>query len=247
MVLLTVEKDHIPKDPQFTPWRSKEHVMENTSRLGNGISVFILYAPNPDNPYEKVAQDNVAEQRNKYFLCRLVFDLEHHGFHVTSDLHLGAAEPSNWIQWYVTRISHCNFVLFVCSPAFKQLFEEDIDVGKLANPRAKLLAQYRDAVYSGYIANEIKKGGSRKFLPVILDVERYGQRANDCVPLLFQAGTVFHLDKEERVFDFDNRDRYFERLVCHMAGINRMELTKLRQYQQPPTLPGPFEKSESYL
>ena len=244
MLLLSVEKDHVPKDPQLIEWKSKESVINNIPRLGNGISIFILYAPNPDDPYEKVTQTNTAEQRNQFLLWRLVFDLEQHGFHVTSDLHLGGKEPSNWVQWYVTRIAHCNFVLFVCSPAFKQLFEEDLDIAKLANPKAKCLAEYKNAVYAGMSA-DVSKGGRRKFLPVILDVERYGDRVSECVPMLFQAGTVFSLDKDEnRKFEFDNEVRHFERLVCHMAGINRVELKKPKPMDQLPSLPGLFDAGQ---
>ena len=229
----------IPKDPKVkASWTSREQVMSNARHLGDGVSVFFIYAPNPDNPYKPSAPDSRSELRNRYLLSRLFFDLELHGFHVLSDLHLGTTEPSNWVQWYVTRISHCNFVVFVCSPAFKKLFEDSPESSELANPKARWLVGYRNAVYAG-ISQEISKKGRKKFIPVVLD--NYDNM--DCVPLLFQPGTVYRVPKEDRRdFDFDNRSRDFEKLVCCMAGINRNDLEQVTPLSQVPTLPGPFDK-----
>ena len=173
-------------------------------------------------------------------MSRLFFDLELHGFHVLSDLHLGNTEPSNWVQWYITRITHCNYVVMVCSPAFKQLFEESPNIADIPNPKAKRLVCYRDALYAA-ISNVLSDEGRRKFIPVILE-EKY--EPMDCVPLLFQAGTVHRVLKEDRRdFDFNNTIRDFEKLVCHMAGIDRVELRRCGhgQVSKIPTLPGPYE------
>ena len=240
-MLISDERDIVPKDPKArSEWKSREQVMSNTRRLGNGVSVFFIYAPNPVNAYKPADSGDKWELRNRFLMGRLFFDLEYHGFHVLSDLHLGTTEPTNWVQWYVTRISHCNFVVFVCSPAFKELFEESPDIDKLANPRAKQLVQYRNAVYTG-LSNEITKVGRKKFIPVILDEHE----RDSSVPVLFQPGTVYRIPKEleQRKFDFDNRSRDFESLVCHMAGINRNELDQVNQVpRQVPTLPGPYDK-----
>lgn len=179
-------------------------------------------------------------------MSRLFFDLELHGFHVLSDLHLGETQPSNWVQWYITRISHCNFVVFVCSPAFKKLFEETVQVDRLPNPKAKHLVNYRNAVYAG-ISKEMSKEGRKKFIPVILD-DNYMRSAQreESVPVLFQPGTVYCVTKEEqkRSFDFDNKSRDFEKLVCHMAGINRDALEKKNMRPQVAMLPQPFQPSK---
>lgn len=213
--------------------------MQDVSCLGNGISIFFLYAPNPNDAYKQPTPGDKPELRNKYLMSRLFFDLELHGFHVCSDLHLGETEPSNWVQWYITRISHCNFVIFVCSPAFKELFEESLQLDKVVNPKAKCLVKYRNAVYAG-IANEMSKG-TMKFIPVILD----NYPVQDCVPLWFQSGTVYNVRKEEhRKFDFDNRARDFEKLVCHMAGINRDKLEKKNHLPHVPILRGPYEQGK---
>lgn len=236
-----VQRDVVPKDPKVkTVWKSKEQVMSNIGHLGDGVSVFFIYAPNPDDAHKPVLPEDKWELRNRYLMSRLFFDLELHGFHVMSDLHLGSTEPFNWVQWYISRISHCNFVVFVCSPAFKELFEAD-SPQKFPSPKAKRLVEYRNAVYAG-ISSEMSKEG-RKFVPVVLD----SYETHKCVPLLFQPGTIYRVPKEDqRKFDFDNRSRDFEKLVCHMAGINRNDLEPVTQVSQVPTLPGPFDKkSES--
>lgn len=236
------ERDTIPKDPkERREWKSREQVMSDIPHLGDGVSVFFIYAPNPMDAYEPAATEDRWELRNRFLMSRLFFDLELHGFHVLSDLHLGSTEPVNWVQWYVSRIAHCNFVVFVCSPAFKELFEASPEVEKLANPKAKRLVGYRNAVYAG-ITEELSRGGRRrKFLPVILD--DFPKESSSCVPLLFQPGTVYHVPKEEqRRFNFDDKSRDFEKLVCHMAGINRNELERQGHVSQVAVLPRPYEK-----
>lgn len=207
-------------------WKSRCEIEHNLHSIGDGISVFFIYAPNPDDPYKKVSSQDPLEQRNRYLMCRLFFDLERHGFHVVSDLHLGDTEPANWVQWYITRILHCNFVIFVCSPAFKELFQEQPCVDKVVNDKARRLLDYRNAIYSG-ISRELSRAGERrKFLPVILD----DYKVSECVPALFECGKVFHVKHEasQRKFNYDDKRRDFEKLVCYMAGINRMKL------EQPP-------------
>ena len=243
-----MERDTVPKTPRTrTQWTCRQHVKSNLTRLGTGVSVFFLYAPNPDDLYKPPGMEDRPQLRNKFYMSRLFFDLELHGFHVLSDMHLGDTQPTNWVQWYVTRISCCNYVVFVCSPAFRRLFEdENLDMDKLTNPKARHLLGYRNAVYS-CIEEEVTKGGRGKFIPVILD----GKYKNwkDCVPLLFQAGTVYCLkeEKQKRKFDFDNKKRDFEKLVCHMAGINRIEIEMKEQQgiAQVPTLPGPSFSNKS--
>jgi len=236
--ITAVERDFVPKDPKSpSKWESKEQIMREVKSLGDGISVFFLYAPCPDDLYRSPdAQEGKPQLRNRFLMSRLFFDLELHGFHVVSDLHLRDNPPSNWLLWYITRISQCNYVILVCTPAFKTLFEKNPDCEKILDPKAKRMLEYRNAVYAA-LCDSSKR---MKFIPVVLD-HAYSDERNS-VPSLFQAGKIYHIYKEDkRKFDFDNFERDFEQLVCHMAGIDRMEL--LRNKQQVscvPTLPGPF-------
>ena len=210
------------KDESKSKWKSRDEVEANLGSLGDGISVFFIYAPNPDDPYKEVSSQDSLEQRNQYLMCRLFFDLERHGFHVVSDLHLGDTEPANWLHWYVTRILHCNFVIFVCSPAFKELFQETPRVDRIVNNKARKLLEYSNAIYSGVSQQLSGACKRRKFLPVILD----DYRVDECVPTLFECGAVFSVKHEEsqRKFNYDDKDRGFEKLICYMAGVNRVKL-----------------------
>ena len=232
--LLVVERDivHLRDVEVKSEWKSREQVIENLSTLGDGISVFVIYAPNPDDPYQTGSSDE-AVLRNKVLILRLIYDLERHGFHILSDIHLGDTEPTNWLKWYVSRILQCNFVLMVCSPAFKEVFQGNPLADKIVNEKTKRLLEYSNAIYS-----ELEKSSSKsKFLPVILD--HYSK--DKCVPALFGAGTVYRIGHEgdPRKFDYD-RSRDFERLVCFLAGIdrNRLGQPKLGQVK---ILENPYE------
>ncbi len=215
------EKDNVNlRDVEVkSEWKSRKQVLDNMHNLGDGISVFVIYAPNPDDTYQPSSSGNSMEQRNKVLMLRLFFDLERHGFHVLSDVHLGDTEPKNWLKWYVSRILQCNYVLMVCSPAFKEIFEGNPCRDKIVDVRARRLLEYSNAVYS-----QLEKSRSKsKFLPIILD-SKYSRE--DSVPALFAAGSVFEVRHEDqpRKFDYDNRERDFERLVCCLAGLDRSSL-----------------------
>ena len=221
---LVVEKDivHLRDVEVKSEWKSKKQVVDNVRTLGDGISIFVIYAPNPDDLYQPPSSTDVVEQRNKVLMLRLFYDLERHGFHVLSDIHLGDSQPTNWLKWYVSRILQCNFVLMVCSPAFKELFEGPSRVDKVSHDKAKRLHVYANTIYSEL---EKKSNSRTKFLPIILE-DCYEKE--ECVPALFAAGTVYRVVHEDqpRKFTFDNKERDFEKLVCSLTGINRCDLEK---------------------
>lgn len=230
----------LPKDSKARlQWSSKEDVLNNVHNLGRGVSVFFIYAPDPVGQHS-IAHGKPGEQekRSRVLMSMLFHDLEVHGFHVMSDLHLGDTEPSNWLLWYITRIQECNFVVFVCSPAFKQLFEAGRPDMDTLTDRSRRLLEYRDALYVSITENKLSGEGKRKFLPVILDRFEVGSS----VPLLFRAGTVYQVapEGEYRRFDYDNRVRDFEKMVCYIAGINRDELDRKGLERNVPVLGSPF-------
>jgi len=224
VVNLVVEKDivHLRDVEVKSEWKSKKQVVDNVRTLGDGISIFVIYAPNPDNLYQPPSAADVVEQRNKVLMLRLFYDLERHGFHVLSDIHLGDSQPTNWLKWYVSRILQCNFVLMVCSPAFKELFEGTSRMDKVTNDKARRLHEYANAIYSEL---EKKSSSCSKFLPIILE-DCYDKA--ECVPALFAAGKVYCIKHEDqpRKFTFDDKERDFEKLVCSLTGIDRWDLEK---------------------
>ena len=223
-------------------FQSREEVLANLPRLGEGRSVFVCYAPDPESPYFNPREREVEIHRNELRLASLFLDLELHGFHVVSDLHMqgGGTEPADFVQWYISRVSYCNFVLLVCSPAFNELFRIDRS-DAIIDKRAQLLLGYKRAVY-GEIMKEVKSQGNvSRFIPVLLEAR---WDSVDCVPVLFQGGSVYRLfEAEQRCFNYNDMTRDFEKLVCRMAGIDRMALARPQDRRPVAMLPAPHSNS----
>ena len=221
-------------------FRSKEEVQSYLPELGEGVSVFICYAPDPESPYLDPQRRGAEICRNEKLITMLTADLEQHGFHVVSDLHLGDTEPRNWLRWYISRIHLCDFIILVCSPAFDELFSRETLRQDVVDQRAVMFRTYSQAIYDE-IAQDVTRGNNTsKFIPVILDRAWEGR---DSVPSLFRGGFVYNLSggSVPRRFVYGNRDGGFERLVCRMAGINRVELDKPRD-RMLHMLPKPDER-----
>ena len=183
-----------------------------------------MYAPDPESPYHdprtRVQEIGANEKR----IFRLAYDLEQHGFNVVTDLHLGSKMPTNWLEWYTSRIELCNYVLLVGSPAFCELFSREKPRGQIADERAQRLRSYRNAVYAEIEAEVSRNPGASRFVPVLLD---RCWTFEDSVPSLMRAATVYHLQEDDhRRFNYDDGSRDFEKLVCRMAGINRAEIDR---------------------
>jgi hypothetical protein len=225
-VSLTALADGVTAAAPRKVFKSKAEVEQNLPRLGEGVSVFIVYAPDPESPYlnphTRVREINANEKQ----IFQLVYDLGRHGFHAITDLHLGDKMPHNWLEWYTSRIELCHYILLVGSPAFRELFSREKPQGQILDRRAQLLLSYRNTVYSE-ISKELSSNPSAsKFIPILLDPRWHSE---DSIPSLFGAATVYHLlEKEQRLFMYDNWSRDFEKLVCRMAGINRAEIDQPR-------------------
>ena len=205
-------------------FKTKEDVVKNLAKLGEGVSVFVVYAPDPESPYHNPQTRGQEIEANERRIFQLVYDLERHGFHVVTDLHLGDNTPPNWLEWYTARVELCDYVLLVGSPAFCELFAREKPRAEILDRRAKLLLSYKNAVYAEIVKEVSTRPGTSKFVPVLLDPR---WPAEDAVPSLLRAATVYLLQEDgQRQFVYDDRYRDFERLVCRMAGINRAEIDK---------------------
>ena len=204
-----VMKDYVP-----ALTTSKEDIMDKVHLLGRGHQVFICYLPDPGSPYG--SPDPKRSASNERAVTLLHYDLIRHGFAVFSDLSLGDQHPLNLLQWYISHIERCHHVILVCSAAFKELFTTLRPSGEVKDPRACRFLSYSPAIYA-----ELERTmNRRKFLPVLLEPEW----ANS-VPCVFQASFVYELyEMDQRTFDYNNKERHFEKLVCQMVGINRVEL-----------------------
>ena len=234
-IFLAVMRDYVSTVARFT---TKRDVVANVRTLGQGHHVFLCYLPDPASPYGH--PDPTRVQSNLKRMTNLHYDLYLHGFVVTSDLSLGDQQPQNVLEWYVRHIEHCNHVILVCSPAFKELFTSSRPQRPVMDPKAQRFLCYSSAIYAECERNVSREGrGMSKFIPVLLDPE--WMDSDRSVPLLFRGSHIYQLFEEHpRQFDYDNTERHFERLVCRMVGINRATIDA----PQPGT-PIPFSSSSS--
>ena len=224
-------KDHVTTKVKFT---SRHDVVSNLSSLGRGHHVFLCYLPDPASPYG--TPDPTRVSTNLSLVSLLQYDLTRHGFAVTSDLSLGDQEPVNLLQWYIRQIERCDHVILVCSPALKELFSTSQPRETITDPKAQRFQVYSAAIYSE--CERCMRSGVGKFVPVVLQPD---WQINTSVPLLFCAGHIYELHgRRARMFDYDNKTRHFEQMVCRMVGINRRELDAPR-----PGAPITFTSSSS--
>ena len=203
-------------------YRTRGDVVKNLPRLGQGISVFVCYAPDPESPYYDPKDRQGVISRNQIFITHLIRDLERLGFTVISDLHLGETQPRNWLQWYVSRMELCDYLIMVCSPAFKELFLCETPKYRIIDQRASWFLTYQNVMQAEIVKEITESSASSKFLPVILD-ERY--LPEDSVPSLFRLAPLYQLGSHgNRQFNYDNMFGDYEKLVCRMAGIDRMKM-----------------------
>ena len=204
--------------------KTRQDVEQNLTKLGEGVSVFIVYAPDPEFPYLDPRTRSQEIGANEKRIFRLAYDLEQHGFNVVTDLHLGSEMPTNWLKWYTSRIELCNYILLVGSPAFCELFSKEKPRGQIIDERAQRLLSYRNAVYAEIAAEVSRNPCASKFVPVLLDPR---WTFEDSVPSLMRAASVYYLlEDDHRRFNYDENSRDFEKLVCRMAGINRAEIER---------------------
>ena len=206
---------------------TQQDVEDNLDELGEGVSVFICYAPDSESPYNNTQERQPHIQENERLVSLLAHDLACHGFQVVTDLHVRDDQPRSWVRWYINRIRLCNYVILVCSPAFNELFTRETLQSVPKDLRAQHIRMYSDVIYDEYAKDVIRGSNRSKFIPVMLD-RAYTYRRDECVPSLLGGGSVYDLfETIPRQFVYSERDRHFEKLVCRMAGINRAEIEGL--------------------
>jgi len=196
--------------------KTKEDVEKNLPRLGKGVSVFICYAQNPKDPYSDPKPLKITLIHYDYVnkITQLICDLECFGFTVISDCHLDDSQPSYWLQWYVSRIELCDFLIMVGSPAFKEVFSLDRPKRPVRDEQVSWLFAYCVVVHKEIT----EKTRGSKFIPVTLG-ELWS--VDDCFPKFLSAGSVYQLGHMgKRTFEYKNRaNDGFESMICRMADI----------------------------
>ena len=205
---------------------SRKEIEASLDALGEGVSVFICYAPDSDSPYNDPQERQPYIQQNERLVSLLSHDLACHGFQVMTDLHMRDDEPRSWVRWYINRIRLCDHVILVCSPAFNELFTQEKLQSEPKDLRAQHIRLYSNVIYDEYTKDVVRGTTRSKFIPVILD-RAYTYQRDISVPSLLSGGSVYELfETAPRQFDYSKKDGDFEKLVCRMAGINRAEIER---------------------
>lgn len=214
--------------------KTKEDIVNNIDKLGEGIEVFMCYAPDPDDPCSDPEDNQAVVLQHETKIWDLMHDFERHGFLVSSDLNM-PLDTSNILRWIASRIDNSDFVIIVCSPALKELVSCLKLPEGVKDKRAERLFRFSNAIYE---VLQRKTTATTKVVTVILD-DHY---QDDVVPTFFAGGHIYRLHKvaSPREFDYD-RNGPFEQLICRMANIDRSQPPQRQEVQR---LPPPHQGGE---
>ena len=228
--------DGIPtKRLQFN---SKEEVTKNLGCLGQRMKVFICYSPSVSSKDTK----GKLESRIYTFARHLIT----YGFDVQVDLFASATVGFDWASWTDREMSQADWIIFVNSKSSYELLYHP------SGPKeVEVTAPHVSNSFNTEVAKKIKFSGralynrlyhdtTLKIIPVILLEE--DNRIEYILPILRDFNSVLHI-YEDIPFDYDKLEGHFERLVCRMAGINRMAINSRGVEQKFIKLPSKIPQS----
>ena len=208
MVRHGVVRDSIAS-PQF---KTIEEIQCNLGSLGQRKQVFIWFAPS------KITADNTTPPgilETRVFLFSR--HLKTYGFQVKTNLSAGINRTSiaDRASSADREMSQAEWIICVCSQSLYEMFHNICDPMEIhsLNINASFLNRT--------LYNRLLNDPTSQVIPVILqEVDN-----NLCFvpPTLRDPKNILHI-YEETPFDVNNFNGDFERLICLMAGIDRMAL-----------------------
>ena len=202
-------------------FNTKEDVIKNLGSLGQLLKVFICYAPSVDKETR-----GKLESRIYTFARHLIT----YGFDVRVDLFASATVGFDWAPWTDCEMSQADWIIFVNSQSSYKLLchpsgpkEVDVTAPHLINCFDTAVNEATKKIrFSGRaLYNRLYHDTTLKIIPVILLEE--DNRIEYILPILRDTNSVLHI-YEDVPFEYDKREGHFERLICRMAGINRMAI-----------------------
>ena len=215
-------RDGVPtKKMQFN---SKEDVMNNLGSLGQWLKIFICYAPSVNSKDSK----GKLESRIYTFARHLIT----YGFDVTVDLFVNFTVGFDWASWTEHEMSQADWIIFVnsqssyellCHPSGPKEVEISAPSVSKANPFDTAVNEATKKIkFSGRLLyNRLYHDTTLKIIPVVLLQEDNKQEY--ILPILRDVNSVLCV-YEDVPFDYAKLEGHFERLVCRMAGINRLAI-----------------------
>ena len=214
-------RDGVPtKRLQFN---SKEDVTQNLGSLGQRLKIFICYAPSVSSKETR----GKLESRIYTFARHLIT----YGFDVRVDLFASFTVGFDWASWTDHEMSQADWIIFVNSKSSYELLchpsrprDVDVTVPHVSNSldTASVNEATKKIRFSGRaLYNRLYHDTTLKIIPVILLEE--DNRIEYILPILRDVNSVLHI-YEDVPFEYDKLEGHFERLICRMAGINRMAI-----------------------
>jgi len=201
----------------------KEDVLCNQGSLGRMQRVFIHYVPTRKSTIGEI--QGKLEKRIYNFSCHLIT----YEFDVRVDLFCDQSTRFDRAAWSDCELSQADWVIFVCSRSSYELLQ-------LSNS-SEYLSVFNTSCVSKEIKNIIKVlrkilynrlsiESSSRVIPVILLED--DNNVDFVPPSLRDLNNILCIF-EDAPFDYDKLDGHFERLICRMAGINRVTINNFGQ------------------
>ena len=200
--------------------RNIDDVKNNLGSLGRGVKVLIWYILSAS---VTAMENNLRKDRIHKFACHLIT----YGFNVTIDMFCKHATEAEWAAWIDYEMSQADWIICVCSQSLYTMFQSVNDLEK--GIRSLSLAEKNGRFYSRTLYNRLLNDTKLKVIPVVLLKE--DDNLAFVPPTLRDPKNILYI-YEDTPFCVENINGNFERLVCRMAGIDRMALKFAEQKNQ---------------
>ena len=212
MYVALIDMDCCSDGRQFSQFKTLEDIRNKLGKLGQRKRIFVWYVPSKDNPGNK-KHIGVLETRIYLFSRHLIT----YGFDVKVDLFVTVNHTceADWASWTDHEMSQAEWIICVCSQSLYDTFHN------ASNPIEIHSLSTNVSFLNKTLYNRLLNDSTLKIIPVVL---QEGDNNLLFVPPALRDPKNILRVYEETPFDVKKLDGDFERLICRMAGIDRMVL-----------------------
>jgi len=208
----------------------------NRGSLGRMQKVFIHYVPTMKSTTGEIK--GKLEKRIYNFSCHLIT----YNFDVRLDLFCDQSASFDRASWSDRELSQAEWVIFVCSRSSYELlqlsnsseYSSTLNTCAVNRETRNIIGVLRKILY-----NRLSIESPTRIIPVILLEE--DNNIAFVPPSLRDPQNILCIF-EDAPFDYDNLDGHFEKLICRMAGINRITINNSGQNKGYVKLPSQLPK-----
>ena len=212
MLLVSVTGYAISNGASAAKFSEKKDVLSNRGSLGQRQRVFIHYVPTTSGEYMVELEKRIYD-----FSSHLIT----YGFDVRVDLLCDQSTRFDRAAWSDRELSQAHWVIFVCSRSSYELF--NLSYSSEYSPTCYIDQETKNniSLLRRTLYNHLSNDATNKVIPVIL---LQGDSDIAYVPPMLRDSNNILCIFEDTPFDYDNQGGHLERLICRMAGINRVEI-----------------------